>query len=112
MESAASTQENILHDQSERLGEVFARLQKAVTTLKKHEQTREKDAKLAAQQMEELKQKNAKLSEEIAALKTERDQLRQQVKHLDGRNQNLQKHMDQVSSKLEAAITKIGELID
>ncbi len=112
MESATTHEEGVLLDQSDRLAVAFERLQRALSAIRKREQAREKEAKIEAQQFEELKHKLAKLSEDYTALKAERDQLRQQVKHLDGRNHALQKHMDQVSAKLEAAITKIGELID
>lgn len=112
MEPATLQEEPISHDTAEHLGTLLARLQKAVANLKKHEQNREKEAKIHAQHAEDLKQKVTKLLEETGTLKAERDQLRQQLKHVEGRNHNLQKHMDQVSTRLDAAINKIGELID
>lgn len=112
METATSQEEIISPDTSEHVNALFSRMQKAVAALQKREQAREKEAKAHMAQMDDLKQKVTKLLEETASLKADRDQLRQQVKHVEGRNHNLQKHMDQVGAKLDAAINKIGELID
>lgn len=112
MEPATSQEESVSADYTEHLSELFTRLQKAIAGLKKREQQHEKESKAQAEQVDDLKQKITKLLDETASMKADREQLRQQVKNLEGRNHNLQKHIDQVGTRLDAAINKIGELID
>lgn len=105
MMSAAQAEEPVLDENIEQLNALFVRLQKALSALKKHEQGRDKAE-------EDAKSKITRWLEETASLKADREQLRQQVKQLETRNQQLEKHIGQISSRLDAAIHKIGELID